>query len=66
MKKIKVVVKKKFLDRPTGIIRKPGEKMTVSEVRFREILRSGDYVAKETAAPTKNDAPEKETNEIKK
>lgn len=66
MKKIKVVVKKKFLDRHTGIFRKPGDKLTVSEVRFREILRSGDYVAKETAAPTKNDAPDKVANEIKK
>ena len=66
MKKIKVVVKKKFTDRYTGIVHKPGDKLTVSEVRFREILRSGDYVAKETAAPTKNEAPEKVTNEIKK
>lgn len=66
MKKIRVVVKKKFTDRYTGIIHKPGDKLTVSEVRFREILRSGDYVEKETAAPTKNEAPEKVTNEIKK
>lgn len=68
MKKIKVVVKKKFTDRYTGIVHKPGNKLTVSEVRFREMMRSGDYVAKETAAPTpaKNEAPEKVTNETKK
>ena len=66
MKEIKVVVKKKFLDKYTGISHKPGDKLTVSEVRYREILRSGDYVAKETAAPAKNDAPEKVSNEIKK
>ena len=65
MKKIKVIVKKKFLDRYTGITHKPGDKLTVSEVRYREILRSGDYVTKETA-PVKNDAPDKVTNEIKK
>ena len=66
MKKIKVIVKKKFTDRYTGISHKPGEKLTVSEVRFREMKRSGDYVAKETAAPAKTEAPEKVTNEIKK
>ena len=66
MKKIKVVVKKKFTDRYTGISHKPGEKLTVSEVRFREMMRSGDYVAKETAAPTKIETPEKVTNEEKK
>ena len=66
MKEIKVVVKKKFLDKYTGISHKPGDKLTVSEVRFREILRSGDYVAQETAVPGKNDTPEKVTNEIKK
>ena len=66
MKTVKVVVKKKFTDRYTGIIHTPGDKLTVSEVRFREILRSGDYVAEETATPGKNEAPEKVTNEIKK
>ena len=69
MKKIRVIVKKKFTDRYTGrytgISHKPGDKLTVSEVRFREILRSGDYVAKETPAPTKIEAPEKVTNEKK-
>lgn len=59
MKKIKVVVKKKFIDRYTGISHKPGDKLTVSEVRFREILRSGDYVAKETA-PAKTETPERQ------
>lgn len=67
MKKIRVIVKKKFLDRYTGITHKPGDKLTVDENRYREILRAGDYVTKENAAAPKNDAaPEKVTNEIKK
>lgn len=44
MKKIIVVVKKEFLDRYTGKNHKPGETLTVTEDRFREIRRSGDYV----------------------
>lgn len=68
MKKIKVIVKKKFLDRYTGISHKPGDKLTVDENRYREIQRAGDYVTKETVAAPKNEAaaPEKATNEIKK
>lgn len=66
MKKIKVIVKKKFTDRYTGIIHKPGDKLTITENRYREILRVGEYVVKESAAPAKNEAPEKVTNEIKK
>ena len=50
MKKISVAVKKKFRDRYTGKTHKPGEKLTISDVRFREIKRSGDYVEIETAA----------------
>ena len=64
MKKINVIVKKKFLDRYTGIFRKPGEKMTISEDRFREILRSGEYVEKENTA--NGATPKAATNEIKK
>ena len=66
MKEIKVIVKRKFLDKYTGISHKPGDKLTVSEVRYREILRSGDYITEETGKPAKNDAPDKVSNEIKK
>lgn len=44
MKKIKVTVKKEFLDRYAGIKRKPGDVFEVSEGRYFEIKRSGDYV----------------------
>ena len=68
MKKIRVIVKKKFVDKYTGLTHKPGDKLTVSEVRFREIQRSGDYVTVEIVAAPKSDAatPEKVTNETKK
>lgn len=52
MKTISVIVKKKFRDRLTGKTHKPGEKLTISDQRFREIKRSGDYVELETAAKT--------------
>lgn len=52
MKKINVVVKKRFLDKYAGIYRKPGEKLTVDENRYREIKRAGDYVEIETAKAT--------------
>ena len=45
MKKFKVIVKKPFLDRETGIKRKVGDRMTITEKRYLEIRRSGvDYV----------------------
>lgn len=44
MKQVNVVVKKEFLDRYTGLKRKPGEKLTITDARYREIKRSGDYV----------------------
>jgi hypothetical protein len=45
MKKFNVIVKKPFLDRATGIKRKSGDKMTITEKRYLEIRRSGaDYV----------------------
>lgn len=58
MKQITVTVKKPFLDRQTGLKRKPGDKFKVSDARYREIKRSGDYVAivTETKEATK---PEK-------
>ena len=49
MKKINVVVKKRFLDKYSGVYRKPGDKLTVDENRYREIKRSGDYVEVESA-----------------
>lgn len=53
MKHIKVTVKKQFLDRYTGIIRNPGDELTVSEQRFREILRSGDLIEITESTPKK-------------
>ena len=44
MKNVNVIVKKQFLDRYTGKMRKVNDKFTVREDRYREILRSGDYV----------------------
>ena len=44
MKKMQVAVKKGFLDRYTGIMHKQGEKLNITDARFREIKRSGDYV----------------------
>lgn len=53
MKSINVKVKKEFIDRRTGLIRKVGETFTVTAERLREIKRSGDYVevVKKTEAP---------------
>lgn len=56
MKNLKVVVKKAFTDRYTGLKHKAGETLTVSEKRYREIKRSGEYV--EIAS---NGKPEAET-----
>lgn len=44
MKKIKVVVKKAFLDKYTGIKHKEGASLEITDARLREIKRSGDYV----------------------
>lgn len=58
MKNVKVIVKKRFLDRYTGVFHNPGDKLTISEERYREIKRSGDYITvekeiKETVKPEK-------------
>lgn len=53
-KKISVVVKKEFVDRYTGLKHKPGKKLSVTRERYREILRSGDYVEPEKAAEKEN------------
>lgn len=39
-----VIVKKEFVDRYTGITHKPGDKLSITDARHREIKRSGDYV----------------------
>lgn len=44
MKQIKVKVKKPFLERYSGVMRKAGDVLTISDKRLREIKRSGDYV----------------------
>lgn len=44
MKKFNVVVKKKFLDGSTGLYRKVDDKMTITEKRYIEIKRKGDFV----------------------
>lgn len=45
--KVNVVVVKEFVDRYTGILHKPGEQMTISAARFREINRLCVYVKTE-------------------
>ena len=45
--KVKVVVVKEFIDRYTGIVKKPGEKMSISTARFREINRLCEHVKTE-------------------
>jgi hypothetical protein len=42
MKKFNVIVKKKFLDGETGLFRNIGDKMTITEKRYLEIIRKGD------------------------
>jgi hypothetical protein len=61
MKKFNVVVKKKFIDGATGLTKKPGDKMTISEKRYLEIIRKGDYVeiVKDNANTPKTDVKNK-------
>lgn len=49
MKKHNVIVKKAFRDRHTGIKHKANDRLTVSDDRYLEIRRSGDYVEIEKA-----------------
>ena len=44
MKMVHVTVKKAFTDRYTGQQRKEGQKLEITDARYREIKRSGDYV----------------------
>ena len=41
MKKLLVKIKKEFLDLETGLTRKQGKTMTVTEARFLELHRTG-------------------------
>lgn len=50
MNKIEVVVKKGFVDRYTGLKHKEGDKLTITDARYREIKRSGAYVEPVKAA----------------
>lgn len=55
MKTVRVRVKKDFLDRYTGTKRKVGDEFAITDSRYREIKRSGDYVEllKDTPAKEK-------------
>lgn len=44
MKKVNVIVKRDFVCRYTGKKRKSGDRLTISDERFREMKRSGDFV----------------------
>lgn len=67
MKKFNVIVEKPFLDRRTGLKRKKGDRLTITEDRYNEIRRSGkEYISIEKAAVNKVEKPEKATAEIKK
>lgn len=59
MKNVNVVVKKEFLDRYTGKKRKVNDRFTVREDRYREILRSGNYVEAVKAEPKKSEVKSK-------
>lgn len=63
MKTLNVIVKKRFLDKYNGVFRKEGDKLTVTDERYREINRKDKFVEVETAKNEK--APEKAA-EIKK
>lgn len=67
MKKFNVIVEKPFLDRRTGLKRKKGDRLTITEDRYNEIRRSGkEYITIEKAAVNKVEKPEKAATEIKK
>lgn len=55
MKMVNVIVKKPYRDIMTGVTHKVGEKLTVSDVRFREINRREKHieVAKEEVPENK-------------
>lgn len=61
MKKVNVIVTKDFLDLETGLTRKQGKNMTVTDARFLELHRKG-YVEIPKAAAK----PVEKASEIKK
>lgn len=64
MKKFNVIVKKRFLDGNTGLMRKPGDKMTITENRYLEIRRKGADLVEIVKDKQTESAPNK--TEIKK
>jgi hypothetical protein len=44
MKQLKVIVKKRFLDKYTGVWHNPGEVLTVTDRRYREINRKDNFI----------------------
>ena len=63
---LNVIVKKKFLDRYSGVYHMPGDKLTITDARYREIKRSGDYVDVEKTVKGEKTVADKATTEIKK
>lgn len=62
MKMVEIIVKKPFIDRETGLLRKENEKLSVTDKRFREMMRADGYVeaVKKPEKAKKADKPEKE------
>lgn len=61
--KIKVKVKKSFIDRDSRVRHVPGEELEITEKRYKEILSVGDFVEKIT--PTTAADPETTSEETK-
>lgn len=64
MKLLNVIVKKRFQDRYTGVWHEADKRLTISDARYREIKRQGDYIEVEKSVKVEK-APEKAA-EIKK
>lgn len=54
---MEVIVLRRFLDKHTGEVRKPGDVLEITEERFEEIMKTGKLVEKisEEASKTKED-----------
>lgn len=68
---MKVVVLRKFLDKYTGEIHKPGNVLEITEERFEEILKVGKLVEKVSEEKAEAEegaekAPEKKKKSTKK
>lgn len=59
MKTLNVKVKKEFRDRHTGKINKVNSPLKITEDRYREIMRSGDYVEVVKGEPKKPEVKSK-------